>query len=347
MENRAAKLIYIIVCTAAGLGALWLGAKYLLPWLAPFITALALSSMIEPAVRSMVRHGWRRPAAAGCVTAALTVGIVALAVLIISRGMSAVMQLTGQMTELIGAAAEGFARLQEFIGRYVGGKSADSSAFASVAALPQRISAWLLSTAGRVAQNGPEAVLFAVTAGIGTYFLSASYPKTMEFMRAQLPESFRRRFDGMGAELKSSLGGWLRAQLILMGMTFGELIIAMTLLHIDGAIIISAVTALIDALPVFGTGIVLLPWSAYCFIAGDVSRGAGLAVTWAVVSLLRSCVQAKLLGDQIGLDPAVSLFAMYVGWKVWGVAGMLTFPVMAVLLCRLNDRGVIRMWKSV
>lgn len=347
MENRAVKLVYIIICTAAVLGVLWLGAKYLLPWLAPFITALALSTVIEPAVRSMVRHGWRRPAAAGCVTAALAAGIVALAALIISRGMNAAMQLTGQMTELVSAAADAIAGLQELIGRYLGGKSTDGTALASVAALPTKISAWLLSTAGRVAQNGPEAVLFAVTAGIGTYFLSASYPKTMEFMRAQLPESFRRRFDGMGAELKSSLGGWMRAQLILMGMTFGELILAMTLLHINGAVIISAVTALIDALPVFGTGIILLPWSAYCFIAGDISRGAGLAVTWAVVSLLRSCVQAKLLGDQIGLDPAVSLFAMYVGWKVWAVPGMLTFPIIAVLLCRLNDRGVIKMWKSV
>ena len=100
------------------------------------------------------------------------------------------------------------------------------------------------------------------------------------------------------------------------------------------------------ALPVFGTGIVLVPWAVYSFILGDTARGIGLLICWGVVNLVRSCVQAKLLGDQIGLDPLPSLLAMYVGWRVWRVWGMLLFPILFVTLRQLNDRGVIHLWKS-
>ena len=76
------------------------------------------------------------------------------------------------------------------------------------------------------------------------------------------------------------------------------------------------------------------------------ARGIGLLISWGVTNLVRSCAQAKLLGDQIGLDPLASLTAIYIGWRVKGVIGMLLFPLILVTLCQLNDRGVIRLWKE-
>ena len=131
-----------------------------------------------------------------------------------------------------------------------------------------------------------------------------------------------------------------------MLMTFFELLIGFLLLRVRGAPVIAAVTALVDALPVFGTGTVLVPWAAYCLLSGASARGIGLLISWGVTNLVRSCAQAKLLGDQIGLDPLASLTAIYIGWRVKGVIGMLLFPLILVTLCRLNDRGVIRLWKE-
>ena len=104
--------------------------------------------------------------------------------------------------------------------------------------------------------------------------------------------------------------------------------------------------ALIDALPVFGTGIVLLPWAAGCLLLGRTRRGLGLLAVWIVTSLVRSCTQARLLGDQIGLDPLCSLLSVYIGWRVCGVWGMLLFPLLCMVLIQLNERGVLRLWKS-
>ena len=109
----------------------------------------------------------------------------------------------------------------------------------------------------------------------------------------------------------------------------------------------AALTAVVDALPLFGTGVMLAPWAVFCLLLGQSSRGLGLLITWAAVSLVRSCIEAKLLGDQIGLHPLASLMAMYVGWRIWSVWGMLLFPMLLVTARQLNDRGVVRLWKRI
>ena len=185
-----------------------------------------------------------------------------------------------------------------------------------------------------------------MTAAIGSYFLSASFPKVRAFLLAQLPDGLRQRLEELGTDLKNGFGGVLRAQLILMVMTFFELLTALLLLRVRGAAGIAALTALIDALPVFGTGIVLLPWALVCLLLGDARRGVGLLLAWGVTCLVRSCAQAKLLGDQIGLDPLASLLSVYVGWRVCGVWGMLLFPILLMSLIQLNARGVVHLWKQ-
>ena len=167
------------------------------------------------------------------------------------------------------------------------------------------------------------------------------------FLLAQLPSQLRRRLEEVGRDLKGGFGGMLRSQLMLMGMTFFELLTAFLLLRVRGAGMLAAVAAVIDALPVFGTGLVLVPWALGCLLLGEGRRGLALLLLWGLTSLVRSCAQAKLLGDQIGLDPLASLLGVYVGWRIAGVWGMLLFPLLLMALIRLNERGVLQLWRSV
>ena len=248
------------------------------------------------------------------------------------------LELENRAMDYIGSAPDGTAVYLESVASSLGDM---------LYSLPATISKQAIAFLSRTAQASPDTLLFIVTAGIGTYFISAAFPKINAFILAQLPSSFRQRLEGLGADLRGSFGGFMRAQLILMAMTFIELLIAFLLLGVRGALGIAAVTALIDALPVFGTGVVLVPWAIFCLLLGNTGRAIGLIICWAFVNLVRSCTQAKLLGDQIGLDPIASLAAIYVGWRVCGVWGMLLFPILLVTVQQLNDRGVIRLWKSV
>ena len=87
---------------------------------------------------------------------------------------------------------------------------------------------------------------------------------------------------------------------------------------------------LLDALPVLGTGTVLLPWALICCLQLDKARAIGLVGIYVVISLVRSVLEPKLVGRQLGLDPLVTLFSLYAGYKLWGIGGMIVAPLLAV-----------------
>lgn len=356
MSEKLARRVLAGVTLLLGAGALYLAGRCLLPWTAPILAAWALAALLEPAVGFLVRRRWRRGLAAGlCTLTALGLllwGVTAL----IGRGLSAAMALSRALPTLMEALSLRLHELRELIDRRLQAAPAPTaalleSALASLAdaasALPVQLSRELVGVLSRAAQASPDTLLFLVTAALGTYFISASFPTVNAFLLAQLPDSLRLRLEGVGRDLRSGFGGLLRAQLLLMGLCFLELLAAFLLLGVGNAAVLAAVTAAIDALPVFGTGVVLVPWALAALLLGQTRRGLGLLVCWGVTELVRNVAQAKLLGDQIGLDPLVSLLSVYVGWRVAGVGGMLLFPPVLMALIRLNDRGVVRLWKNV
>lgn len=354
MSQRALKCFSLLLYGAAAVGGVWLAVRFLLPWTAPVLVAFGYAALAEPAVGALHRRGLPRGAAAGLLTL-LTLGLLLTGLwALASRGVAALTGLLGELPRQAEALGRALSALEERLLRTASLAAGDSpylkTALDAVAQtlyrIPSELSGRLLEGLTRLAQSSPDALLFAVTAGLGCYFISADYPRVLAFLRAQLPERFRRRLAGLERDLKLSFGGWLRAQLILMVITFFELLLFFLLLRVRGAVLIAALTALIDALPVFGTGIVLVPWALSSLLLGESEQGIGLLICWALVSLVRSCIQAKLVGDQIGLDPIASLLAVYAGWRVCGVWGTLSFPILLVTLQQLNEKGVLRLWKT-
>ena len=356
MSEKLARAIVLGLGLMLGAGALFLAGRYLLPWTAPLLTAWTLAALLEPAVSFLTRRRWRRSAAAGlCTLTALGLIFWGLSTLIV-KGLAAAGELTRALPSLMQAVSLRLGALESMVEQHIRTlpapaagllEKAISGLTQSAAALPVQLSRGLVGLLSRMAQGSPDALLFLVTAALGTYFISASFPTVNAFVLAQLPGWLRQRLEGLGEDLKTGFGGLVRAQLILTGICFTELLAAFLLLRVQGAAVLAAVTAVIDALPVFGTGVVLLPWALACLLLGQTRRGLGLILCWGVTELVRSAAQAKLLGDQIGLDPLASLLSVYVGWRVAGVGGMLLFPLGLMALIRLNDRGVVRLWKNV
>ena len=351
--ERWLRVLWIAGLTAAGA---WLAARFLLPWAAPFLLSFAIAALMEPGVRWLVRHRWRRSLAAGI----LSLGVLALLIWGVSALVNwlagAISRFAGQVPALAAGMAQGLGRLETRALRMIEAAPPEleeslrlslDTMSQNLYALPGQLSQAALDALRRLAQQGPDVLLFAATAGIGSYFCSASYPRVLAFLAAQIPQKLRQRLDGLGRDLKGSFGGWFRAQLLLMGICFFELLLTFLLLRLPGAAGLAALVAVIDALPVFGVGTVLIPWGLVCLLLGQIRRGAGLVAACGVITLAQNALQAKLLGDQIGLDPLASLMAMYVGWRVWSVWGMILFPVLLVTLCQLNDKGVVRLWRKV
>lgn len=354
MRNRALRCLEVLVCAAALVGGAWLALRFVLPGLAPFLLAYALAALMEPAVRALRRLHLSRPAASAVVTLGLLGLLLFLSARLLARGFAALNAAAAELPGLIAAWNQRLAALerrllglaQEIPGGADYLELALDAVGRALTDVPAGLSRRLLDTAAAAAQRSPAVLLFLVTAGLGSFFFSASFPKVKAFLLAQIPPGRLRHFEQLSLDLKQSFGGWLRAQLLLMLITFAELLAALLILRVRGAMLIAALTAIVDALPVFGVGVVLLPWAAVALLRGEMRLGIGLVIAFAGVSLMRELLQAKLLGDQIGLDPLSSLLAVYVGWKLCGVPGLLLFPLLLVTLRQLNDRGLLRLWKK-
>ena len=95
--------------------------------------------------------------------------------------------------------------------------------------------------------------------------------------------------------------------------------------------------AVVDAFPVLGTGAVLLPWSLISFLQGDSGRAFGLLGLYGAAAVIRSLLEPRLVGRQLGLDPLVTLIALYTGYRIWGLTGMILSPLIAVTVTQLIE----------
>ena len=328
----------------------YVGIRWLLPWLAPLLLAGGAAAVQEPLVARLERRGLPRAAGAGlCLLSglALAAGVLWL---LLRRLTGELSVLTEHLPELLNGIAgllergEGMlenllARAPEELRLWL--ERAAEGAAESLSALPMRWSAAVLGWLPALAAAAPSALLFAITLVLGTYFISASYPELLHAGARLLPERLLCRARLFRRALRRTLGRWLRAQLLLLAITFAVLAAAFLLLRVDYALLLALGTAVIDALPVLGTGTVLLPWAGYELLTGRIPLGVGIGITYAAVTVIHQSVQAKLLGDQLGLHPLTTLAAIYVGFRVWGVWGMLSFPLLATCGKQLLDSGLI------
>ena len=125
-----------------------------------------------------------------------------------------------------------------------------------------------------------------------------------------------------------------------MVITFIELLIGLFILRIDYALLLSAVIALLDMLPIIGTGTVLVPWSIYEFISGDLYIGVGLLILYLIITVFRNIIEPRIIGKQMGLHPLIALISVFIGLKLMGFIGIFLLPLTVMLLYKMYDKGV-------
>lgn len=326
-----------------------------LPFLLPFLLALGIAALLEPAVTGLMRAGVPRWGAAALCTAALTALAAGGTALAVWRLMVEAAGLAQRLPALLGQLEHWGGGLEGWIYRLLvaapptlrEGLEGTLDALAQQAqALPAQLSARLGEGLARGLAALPGAVLFVFTTVLATYFTSAGRPRLLAFLARQLPRRWQGRLTEVGGRLRDTLGGWLRAQGLLMLVTFGLLLVGLLVLGVPSPLLLSALTALVDALPLFGAGVVLLPWAVGCLVLGRLGQAVGLLLLAALAALVRSLLEPKLLGDRMGLPPLATLCAMYVGARAFGVAGMILAPLLLTFLGQLHRAGLVRLWRE-
>jgi len=136
--------------------------------------------------------------------------------------------------------------------------------------------------------------------------------------------------------------GYIKAQLIMMTLTFVEVGIGLTILKIPYAILIALGVGILDALPVFGTGSVFIPWIIILLFYQNYSLAIGLSIVYLVATLGRQSLEPKIISSQIGIYPLVTLLIIYTGIKVFGVAGIIVAPLIAITLMAIKKADILK-----
>ena len=340
MGNRYTK---ILTFAAIFLG-IRLGVRYLLPLMLPFLLGAVLALAAEPVVGFLNRKmGFPRGLGAGIgvsLAIALFIMLVMLLAALIIRELGV---LAGALPDLGETAKSGLAALSgwlkdltRFAPKSVRKPLSDSISelFSGGSALLARLTEVALSLAGGVLRAVPDSALGLGTAVISAYMISARLPKLRAGLKELLGERLRPLVETLG-RIKTAVLGWLQAQLKLMTVTFGVVSLGFLLLRIPYGVLWALGICLVDAFPVLGTGTVLLPWSLISLLQGDGARAVGLLGIYVTVTLVRSLLEPKLLGRHLGLDPLVTLMALYAGFKLWGIGGMILSPLLAVTAIQL------------
>jgi sporulation integral membrane protein YtvI len=176
---------------------------------------------------------------------------------------------------------------------------------------------------------------------LATYFLLTRLPHLRVSLADSLPQGVRVFLSMLKKAAGTGLGGYLKAQLLLSVAVFFLLLGGFLLIRQPYALLLAAALALLDFLPLLGAGAALAPWGVVELLSGQVRRGVGILAVWGLVALFRRLAEPKVLGDQTGLSPMLSLASVYVGMKLGGVAGMLLGPILTLVVRDLCQSGVL------
>ena len=186
--------------------------------------------------------------------------------------------------------------------------------------------ALMTSAAGNLIVAIPGIAFGAAVLVIGSFYLTMDRDGVARGLASVLPEGAGRAVRRVRDAAAGGLGKYARAYLIIMLVTFCELFAGFLILRIRYAFLIAVLVAVVDILPVLGSGTVLLPWAAVLAMTGDVRRAVGLAVLLFIMWVVRQFMEPRLVGKFMGVHPFLSLCAAYIGFSLAGVPGLFAAP---------------------
>lgn len=213
---------------------------------------------------------------------------------------------------------------------------------------------WLASPLSAVwgtAKQIPMIAVGVIVAIVSCCFMTSDYRTLCDMVLTQAGEKNAVKLLKTKRILFSTLGKMGKAYAILIGITFTEMLIGLSFLKLIGVyeggylFAISLVTAIVDILPVLGTGTILVPWGIWSLLTGNIGFGIGILVLYAIITVIRQIIEPKLVAAQLGLPPFITIMAMYIGTQLFGFIGLMLMPITVMLIKVLNDEGIINILK--
>lgn len=350
------RFIFLLFYIILGIAATYLFFTKLLGLILPFLLAALFAWIAEPLVKFLNRK-LRVPRKLSSVISILIVisMIILLFWLIGKRLIIEISSLAEYIPYLMDHLPETIQTAEEklhLLNRYVSNFGFDIELEHLIAKILENLSGILTSFttmagsfAYQIVKRLPSLLIGILVCLVSTYFMSSDKEKILGFLNRQVTEKWQLRAKEIKGYLSSAFFKYIKAQLILMSITFGELLIAFAIIGVKSPFLFAIILAIVDMLPVLGTGTVLIPWALGSLLVNDYRLALGLIITYIVCLVMRQILEPKVVSGQIGIHPLLTLIALYIGLKMMGIFGMLVGVIVLILVINLHHSGTIKLWK--
>ncbi len=353
LEGKKRFLINILFAIVA-IALLYIVFKFLLSYLFPFIIGIALAALVQKPSEFIERKTKLKSGA--CAAAMVFVFYIALVVIIGFIGI-----------RIYAAASDFIAKIPEYIPQIQATLNNISGKFSKFSqSLPDELAASfdpggivnslmnngvqfvtgiLGSSATGIAKSIPSIIITIIVTIVASCYIAKDYGNIKNYIKGILPQKYIDNYIEIRTMLWENIFKFFRGYMLLMLITFVELSIGLTLLDYPNSIIIAAIIAIVDILPVLGTGTVVIPWALIRLISGDVWAALALIILYLVITVVRNFLEPRVIGQQMGLHPLITLVSMFVGLRLFGFLGMLAVPVALIIIIKLFQNGKLSIEK--
>lgn len=197
----------------------------------------------------------------------------------------------------------------------------------------------------------PEFAIYTFITILATYFICTDRMYIIDQMEHHLPSLWAKKIGIHLRNIIKSLGDYLKAEVILIIISFFIVLIGLYILKFTGnniqyPLLAALGIGIVDALPILGSGMVMIPWAIIVGINGNLSLGIYIMIVYIVATVVRQLIEPKIVSHNIGIHPIFTLIAMYTGFKLSGVLGLFIGPIIFIILKNIFsvslENGLIR-----
>ena len=227
-------------------------------------------------------------------------------------------------------------------------ESALPNLISSIGSTVTSLSGTIISGITGVASKLPNILLKAIICLIATVFISVDFDRIKLFVTKNLPEKTLRVAVNVKDSFLEMIWQFIKSYAIIFCITVTEITIGLLIVGVKHPLLIAVLIGIFDALPIVGSGMILMPWAVITMLTGKLGRGLGLFIIYVVVVCARQVIEPKIVGKHVGLRPIVTLTCMYAGSKLFGgLVGLFGLPIAAAIIMDLNSSGVFHIFNSV
>ncbi len=330
----------------------YIGIKYVIAFLAPFLLAFVISAINEPMV-CLLESKVRINRKTACIISLLfSVSIIT------AFGVLMLFKIYGELNKLRSNLPVYMDQISYIITGYYSRINTfyNSLPYQVQGSFKENLLVFLPKIEGLIAAIAssilnsitslPRLGIFVTVTLLSSYFISSDRTNIRNFIYRQIPNKSQKSFYNIKKGTLSSIFGYFRAQLIIMTVTFVISTIGFIIIDTEYAVLMGLITALADGIPILGSGIVMVPWILWSFITGNIRTGLGLSSIYLIAIIVRQIIEPKIVSHQTGLHPLVTLVSMYLGLMIFGVSGLFIGPIIMIFIKSLHSSGVLTIWKE-